>query len=437
MPKKNNGKKALFLACTNGHIDVVKQLLKIRGINVNAIDDNRETALHWACSKGHTEVVKELLKVREIDINATDKYEETPLHLACTKGHIDVVKELLKVAEINVNAANKMGQTALHWAYDKDPRIVKQLLKVPGINVNVADRLTQSTPLHWACHRAPTDVVKLLLKAPEIDVNVTNKHKETAFFLACAHGYTDVVKLFLKAPGIDIITGDYGVTPLHETCARGHTNTAKELIKYIVLKNSNEEKPHFILKNEVLLGYWNECRTELLSLKEVTADKSSLVDFCTIKNRDKLAAMARKHKLRDTTDNVNFTDESPIFGNVINEAFQEGLARSEITDQLIENPCLHNNVFSSKKNVQPSTRNKIIKNFIRKKVPVKKVQLNEDTEREIFSYLDNSDLESLNEAISNPPINEPLMQLTLFQKLKIRSNTKPENTSPAHSLFKF
>jgi len=381
---------------------VVKQLLKIRGINVNSIDDNRETALHWACRKGHTDVVKQLLKAPGIDINVTNNYEETPLLLACTKGHIDVVKQLLEVPEINVNAANKMGQTALHWAYNKDPGIVKQLLKVPGINVNVTDSRTQSTPLHWAC----------------------------------IYRRTDVVKLLLKAPGIDIITGDYGVTPLHETCAKGHTSTAKELIKYILLKNSNEEKPHFILKNEVLLGYWSECRTELLSLKEVTADQSSLVDFCTIRNRDKLAAMARKHKLRDTTDKVNFTNESPIFGTVINEAFQEGLARSKITDQLIKNPSLHNNVFSSKKNVQQSTRNKIIKNFIRKKAPVKKVQLNEDTQREIFSYLDNSDLESLNQAISNPPISEPLLQITLFQKLKIHRNTRPENTSPARSLFK-
>ena len=381
---------------------MVKQLLKIRGINVNSIDDNRETALHWACRKGHTDVVKQLLKAPGIDINVTNNYEETPLLLACTKGHIDVVKQLLEVPEINVNAANKMGQTALHWAYNKDPGIVKQLLKVPGINVNVTDSRTQSTPLHWAC----------------------------------IYRRTDVVKLLLKAPGIDIITGDYGVTPLHETCAKGHTSTAKELIKYILLKNSNEEKPHFILKNEVLLGYWSECRTELLSLKEVTADQSSLVDFCTIRNRDKLAAMARKHKLRDTTDKVNFTNESPIFGTVINEAFQEGLARSKITDQLIKNPSLHNNVFSSKKNVQQSTRNKIIKNFIRKKAPVKKVQLNEDTQREIFSYLDNSDLESLNQAISNPPISEPLLQITLFQKLKIHRNTRPENTSPARSLFK-
>ena len=415
---------------------MVKQLLKIRGINVNSIDDNRETALHWACRKGHTDVVKQLLKAPGIDINVTNNYEETPLLLACTKGHIDVVKQLLEVPEINVNAANKMGQTALHWAYNKDPGIVKQLLKVPGINVNVTDSRTQSTPLHWACIYRRTDVVKLLLKAPGIDVNVTNEYKKTAFFLACTHGHTEVVKLLLKAPGIDIITGDYGVTPLHETCAKGHTSTAKELIKYILLKNSNEEKPHFILKNEVLLGYWSECRTELLSLKEVTADQSSLVDFCTIRNRDKLAAMARKHKLRDTTDKVNFTNESPIFGTVINEAFQEGLARSKITDQLIKNPSLHNNVFSSKKNVQQSTRNKIIKNFIRKKAPVKKVQLNEDTQREIFSYLDNSDLESLNQAISNPPISEPLLQITLFQKLKIHRNTRPENTSPARSLFK-
>ncbi|EAY23394.1 hypothetical protein TVAG_070570 [Trichomonas vaginalis G3] len=45
----------------------------------------RDTPLHFACYYNSIDVVKFLLTLDEIDINAQDSYGDTPLHIACRK----------------------------------------------------------------------------------------------------------------------------------------------------------------------------------------------------------------------------------------------------------------------------------------------------------------------------------------------------------------
>ena len=86
----------LFIASSNGHIEVVKELLN-RGANIEEKDNDGTTPLiygiflqlfnhfKWfiyflfiACSDGHIEAVKELLN-RGANIEQKDKYGYTPL----------------------------------------------------------------------------------------------------------------------------------------------------------------------------------------------------------------------------------------------------------------------------------------------------------------------------------------------------------------------
>lgn len=60
------------------------------------------TPLHNAANNGHIEVVKHLIK-KEADVNVVDKYGRSPLHDAAKHGHIEVVEVLLKkVADVNI-----------------------------------------------------------------------------------------------------------------------------------------------------------------------------------------------------------------------------------------------------------------------------------------------------------------------------------------------
>ena len=59
--------------------------------NINEENDQGETALHIAAKVGNTEVIKALLKVKGIEVNQAGNADMTALHWAAYKGHIDCV----------------------------------------------------------------------------------------------------------------------------------------------------------------------------------------------------------------------------------------------------------------------------------------------------------------------------------------------------------
>lgn len=49
------------------------QLLIYSEANANAVDDSGSTPLHYACLKGNEKAVRELLKVKDIDVKVYNK----------------------------------------------------------------------------------------------------------------------------------------------------------------------------------------------------------------------------------------------------------------------------------------------------------------------------------------------------------------------------
>jgi ankyrin repeat protein len=85
-------------------------------------------------------VVKLLLGVSGVDVNASDRDGDTSLLTATRKGHEAVVRVLLCVPEININFANDRGKTPLSIAAAKGHNtIVQLLLATPGIDNSLVD----------------------------------------------------------------------------------------------------------------------------------------------------------------------------------------------------------------------------------------------------------------------------------------------------------
>lgn len=94
-----NGAKydnALFVACSNGHLEIVKYLL-LKGANPNErdIEQNNDTALIQACFGGYLEIVKILIK-NGADINAEDIYGQTALNKAYWSENQELIDYLEK-----------------------------------------------------------------------------------------------------------------------------------------------------------------------------------------------------------------------------------------------------------------------------------------------------------------------------------------------------
>lgn len=84
---------ALQAASQNGHVEIIKVLLK-HNANVEIEDKDGDRAVHHAAF-GDEPMVISVLAQAHADMNARNKRRQTPLHIAVNKGHIQVVRKLL------------------------------------------------------------------------------------------------------------------------------------------------------------------------------------------------------------------------------------------------------------------------------------------------------------------------------------------------------
>jgi ankyrin repeat protein len=100
----------------------VKALLKRPDLDVNKKDGNYGwTALNIASRHGQTNIMRELVKVKGIGINWAERSGFTPLMRAAQKGHLECVEVLLEQPYIMVNyylnhRRDFSGPTALYLA---------------------------------------------------------------------------------------------------------------------------------------------------------------------------------------------------------------------------------------------------------------------------------------------------------------------------------
>ena len=262
----------LWNACAKGSVDVVRAMVALPGVNVNARKYHNDTYLLTAASCGQAEVVRVLLGVPGIEANVADIFGTTPLCAACSAGHVEVVEALLESPEIrgvvNARKGTRMSRpeelTPLHHAIGGGHvEVVKALLGVPEVNVNVADS-TGRTPLHAALRRGTTEIVEVLEAAGAI-VSPTmhsaildhdaeevarqlaggewNAHRinslhgtggtvdETLLHVAAQVGSADALKLLLAVPGVDVnIQNRREETPLAEAAKGGHAAAVAVLL---------------------------------------------------------------------------------------------------------------------------------------------------------------------------------------------------------------
>ncbi|KAM8984967.1 ankyrin repeat domain-containing protein 55 [Ara ararauna] len=81
-----NGKTCMHIAAASGYSDIISELAKVPGCNLQALDVDERTPLHWAAAAGKADCVQTLLELG-IDSNPRDINENTPLTYAMYCGH--------------------------------------------------------------------------------------------------------------------------------------------------------------------------------------------------------------------------------------------------------------------------------------------------------------------------------------------------------------
>ena len=178
-------------------IDLVRQLLSHKDIQVNLFDEGGRTSLHLACYAGQADVLHHLLSHKDIQVNLGDKERlVTALHMACQEGHVDVVRQLLSRTDIKVNLAAQGGWIPLHIACQVGHvDVVRQLLSHKDIQVNIGTVQGRYTPLHLACQFDHVDVVRQLLSRTDIEVDLSDSSGRNAIMVALSCGHFAVFSL--------------------------------------------------------------------------------------------------------------------------------------------------------------------------------------------------------------------------------------------------
>ncbi|TFK20488.1 ankyrin [Coprinopsis marcescibilis] len=170
------GQSPLIAASWAGHVQVVDMLLGV--VDADHVNAGSWTALMFAASEGHTEVMKSLLCVQGININAREPdtgHGEgySALTLAAQNGHLSAVQLLLGVDGIDVNASHWADGTALSQASRQEHiDTVKLLLQQEDVNANSSQ-----------CQEGSA-VMQVAHQQEEIQVNMTRSDGRSALALA-------------------------------------------------------------------------------------------------------------------------------------------------------------------------------------------------------------------------------------------------------------
>lgn len=221
----NNKNTPLALASKSGHISTV-QLLLSKGANPNSKNEFGNSPLFFAAINGHSQVVKTLL-MNNSKVNITNSEGNVPLIFASDKGHLSVVTQLV-IHGANVNAQNSDRDTALMFASMNGHIDIVTSLLYNGADANQTNNLG-NTALLYASMSGRAHVCKQLL-LHGANVNAQGEHGSSALSIACSKGYGEVVSVLLEHDANVNLTDWYRNTPLFFACMSGHREIVNLLL---------------------------------------------------------------------------------------------------------------------------------------------------------------------------------------------------------------
>lgn len=184
----------LSCACWCGHIELVKYILSIEGVNINILSADKSlkaNAFYSACQKGHIEIIKILLNRPDLDINIPDSRGHQPIYIASQEGHYEAVKLILEDPRCKLDPTTGFRFSPFSAAcFYNWPKIVQLFLDDGRLDPMLYEN---QSCLHVATYYTKIETIQTLLDSPRVIPSIS------AFVKAFGTPQsTEVVKCYLK-----------------------------------------------------------------------------------------------------------------------------------------------------------------------------------------------------------------------------------------------
>jgi hypothetical protein len=116
----------LHLAVLSGSVDTVRALIKL-GAPVSVYNDHGDTPLHIAARNNYPSIVKELILVGGMSVDARSRGNETPMDIAASSGRAYVVEALIKLGSV----VTPIGTAIIH----NNGLVIETIVRLKGVQV--------------------------------------------------------------------------------------------------------------------------------------------------------------------------------------------------------------------------------------------------------------------------------------------------------------
>ncbi|KAJ0181928.1 hypothetical protein K1T71_002650 [Dendrolimus kikuchii] len=224
------GHTALQAAAQNGHVEVIRSLVK-GGAEVDGEDRDGDRAAHHAAF-GDEPAALRALAAAGADLNARNRRRQTPLHIAVNKGHLGVVRTLLQLG-VHPSLQDSEGDTPLHDVISKKRDDMLTLLLDHCADMTLTNN-NGFNALHHAALRGNPSAMKIMLgKLPRPwIVDDAKDDGYTALHLAALNNHAEVAELLVRGGARPDLQNANLQTALHLAVERQHTQIVRLLVAH-------------------------------------------------------------------------------------------------------------------------------------------------------------------------------------------------------------
>lgn len=272
----SENKTCLHLAVQCNAINVIRELLKNKQIDINAKDNEGNTPFHYAVKTGNKELIELFLQDKRCDLNQLNNNKQPPLYFANKKPDSGVLSLLLNHDKIKVDndllnflsREKNHGVALLHFAAKNQKLELFNSVIKTGVDVNAKDGQDKTamhhaaTPLHAAAINSNVVMVKTLIEN-KASVNERDRDGYTPLHLAAMHANDDLINHLIKNKADLNAQDKFGLTPLHWALKSGNVGAVKILLEQPGINLDVQDKKGKSLKELIMANPYLQGNAEL------------------------------------------------------------------------------------------------------------------------------------------------------------------------------